>query len=212
MKNETNNLLNTCLEIEGLLCLIARRGDSIPDNVANLLLEKSGQLHDNIARMVESSTLIDDAEEQQELKVTEAVEETYVSLDSEADSEAVAESANCEEEADAHEGEPVATVEEPIAEPVEEVKKEPVAEKHDTLKQVRPVRNDTVAIELTVGDKFRFRRELFGNSDVDLAEALQIASQMTSVEDLEDYFYNDLCFDPENEVVKDFIRVVASRF
>ena len=72
--------------------------------------------------------------------------------------------------------------------------------------------NDVAPLELTVNDKFRFRRELFSNSDVDLADALQVASQMSTPEEIEDYFYNDLCFNPEDEVVKDFMRIVTKRF
>ena len=34
MNTDTYNLLNICLEIEGLLCLVERRGETIPKNVS----------------------------------------------------------------------------------------------------------------------------------------------------------------------------------
>ncbi len=78
---------------------------------------------------------------------------------------------------------------------------------------VEQVRNDVLKTpEFSLNDKFRFRRELFGNSDVDMAEALQVAESMSSVEEVEDYFYNDLCWDSNKEEVVDFLRVITARF
>ena len=44
MNPNIENLLNTCLEIEGLLCLVARRGDGYPENVIALLKDKTSDL------------------------------------------------------------------------------------------------------------------------------------------------------------------------
>ena len=43
-------------------------------------------------------------------------------------------------------------------------------------------------------------------------EALDVVDAMTSREEVEDYFYNDMCWDPNNEDVKDFIRIVTAKF
>ncbi len=187
----TEHLLNTCLEIEGLLCLIERRGDSIPDNVSRLMIEKARKLNDDIAEFAAVHTA--EHVEPVELKVPDLSE--IPSPEEDKDEQAIAASVELEEQED--------------AEP--EAKTEPEAEVATVQQTVVATRNDIAPVELTVNDKFRFRRELFGNSDVDLAEALQIASQMTTVEEAEDYFYNDLCFDPESEVVKDFMKVVTKR-
>ena len=161
-----------------------------------------------------------------------SVRENFTAVAAEADDDAVATSVMAEEEADAdvdlENPDSVEVVSLPTVEltqtaadrpedaevnlpevveqaPVEarQVQKEPAA---------TAVRNDTVNVEFTINDKFRFRRELFSNSDVDMSDALQIATRMNSREELEDYFYNDLCLDPENPVVVDFMRIIGRRF
>lgn len=67
-------------------------------------------------------------------------------------------------------------------------------------------------IKIPLNDRYIFRRELFNFSDEEMQEALQVVEEMSSVEELEDYFYNDLCWDPDNEVVKDFMSIITSQF
>ncbi len=202
---EYDQILTTCLELEGLLCLVEKRGSS--DKLSSLILKKTELLYNS-------------------------VRENFTAVAAEADDDAVATSVMAEEEADAdvdlENPDSVEVVSLPTVEltqtaadrpedaevnlpevveqaPVEarQVQKEPAA---------TAVRNDTVNVEFTINDKFRFRRELFSNSDVDMSDALQIATRMNSREELEDYFYNDLCLDPENPVVVDFMRIIGRRF
>lgn len=62
----------------------------------------------------------------------------------------------------------------------------------------------------TLNDKFRFRRELFGNSNAEFTRALDLISVMHHPEEAEDYFYTDLGWNPENDDVKDFMRIIRS--
>lgn len=64
----------------------------------------------------------------------------------------------------------------------------------------------------TLNDKFRFRRELFGNNDVQFAETLNMLEAMNSMEEANLYLTDDLGWDPENEHVKDFIAIVENHF
>lgn len=64
----------------------------------------------------------------------------------------------------------------------------------------------------TLNDKFRFRRELFRNSQAEFDDTLGVVSAMTSIEEAEEYFYDDLCWDPSDEHVKAFMEVVAKHF
>lgn len=61
-----------------------------------------------------------------------------------------------------------------------------------------------------IGDKFRFKRELFNNSEREFAETISTIISMDSLEEIEDYLFNDLCLDPHNETVKDFIEVISA--
>lgn len=222
MKIDSNSLLNTCLEIEGLLCLVSRRGNAVPENVGQLLVEKATKLRNNLVDFTSSasddieiaesafSEEVADAAPEPEAIIAECTPENTVSL-SDSIEETVAGPSNLSEgeaaevQADAEIAESV-TAHENDASPDDYLLQGALATESAPI-----VRNDVAPVELTINDKFRFRRELFGNSDVDLAEALQVASQMSSVEEIEDYFYNDLCFDPSDETVKDFIRVVTSK-
>ncbi len=65
---------------------------------------------------------------------------------------------------------------------------------------------------LSLNDKFRFRRELFGNSDVHMNETLALIDTMGSYEEAEDYLYNDLGWDVENPEVTEFMKIVQNRF
>ena len=48
MNHNLDHLLNLCLEIEGLIALANRREDNTPDQVFNLLREKSAHLQQGI--------------------------------------------------------------------------------------------------------------------------------------------------------------------
>lgn len=64
----------------------------------------------------------------------------------------------------------------------------------------------------TLNDRFRFRRELFRNSDEEFKETLEVIGSMSSMEEAEDYFFNDLCWDPSSPEVKEFMAIVAKHF
>lgn len=64
----------------------------------------------------------------------------------------------------------------------------------------------------TVNDKFRFRRELFGNSDTEFTDTLNLVEAMRNYNEAEDYFYNDLAWDAEASEVQEFMAVVNRYF
>ncbi len=70
-------------------------------------------------------------------------------------------------------------------------------------------RND-VKSAFTLNDKFRFSRELFGNSQAQYNDALNMINAMHSFDEAEDYFYNDLEWNAENPDVEDFMHIVKS--
>ena len=69
-------------------------------------------------------------------------------------------------------------------------------------------RNDVMPVELTINDKFRFRNELFGGNQNDLDETMQVISTMSSFDEVQAYLYDDLCLDPNSDVVKDFVATI----
>lgn len=64
----------------------------------------------------------------------------------------------------------------------------------------------------TLNDKYRFRRELFGNSDAAFNDAIDIVSAMHSMDEVREYFSLDMGWNLESDDVKDFLDVIAAHF
>ena len=64
----------------------------------------------------------------------------------------------------------------------------------------------------SLNDRFRYRRELFGNSDVEMNDTLNLVETMHSFSEAEDFFYGDLEWDKEAPEVIDFMNVIRNHF
>lgn len=170
MTHDNVQALDLCFEIEGLIALIIKREDDVPENVHTLLARKISELS-NIYGLAPEGT-----------RESEQVED-------------IAQNAEFEQSEDA---EPEIEVEPETESKASEAAPEPETEK--------------ASIALTLNDKFRFKRELFGNNAAELSDALDVVNAVSSKAELEDYFYNDLCWDPENPDVKDFMEIASARF
>lgn len=212
MSRNYNELLKIAYEIEGLLLMQSQRAADAVSAIDALIAEKiatlSAAFNDGACPDAPSTPT-----PQQECDVTPAP-------DSEAAANAaVAASAIAEEEMMASQ---------PVSAPEPEVAAKPapcVTPDSDTT-----IMNETIETPLsldeklarerardifrafTLNDKFRFRRELFRNSQEEFDEALNIISQMSTIEEAQEYIYDDLCWDPANEDVKAFMDVVTKHF
>lgn len=177
MTHDNVQALDLCFEIEGLIALIIKREDDVPENVHTLLARKISELSNIYGLAPEGTRESEQAED-------------------------IAQNAEFEQSEDAdvpvEEAEPEIEVEPKIESKASEAAPEPETEK--------------ATIALTLNDKFRFKRELFGNNAAELSDALDVVNAVSSKAELEDYFYNDLCWDPENPDVKDFMEIASARF
>lgn len=64
----------------------------------------------------------------------------------------------------------------------------------------------------SLNDKFRYRRELFGNSDMEMTITLNLVEAMNSYSEAEDYFYKDLEWDKDSPEVVDFMKIIRNHF
>lgn len=87
---------------------------------------------------------------------------------------------------------------------------EPTAVTIDELFQRNISRNLKRAF--TINDRFRYRRELFGNSDVEMNDAINLVEAMQSYAEAEEYFYDMLNWDKESPEVKDFMTIIRNHF
>lgn len=64
----------------------------------------------------------------------------------------------------------------------------------------------------TLNDNYKFRRELFANSQEQYTQALTDIESMESMTQAEDYFYNSLAWNKDNDEVKEFMSIVSVYF
>lgn len=64
----------------------------------------------------------------------------------------------------------------------------------------------------SLNDRFRFRRELFGNSDEKMNEAIDCLNGKQSYEDSLNYIISELHWNMEDETVADFVKLLERRF
>ncbi len=215
MNNDMTGLLNLAYEIEGLLMLHINRGDEAAPEMKQLLISKAEKLLEGL----KGASVIPPAPVAPVLKTVvpaetapvEAPAATPAAMAQEAPvvetktneevaaEEAVAESALEEERGDA---DMAPTVNDTLGSDVQPTLEERLARE----------RAADISKAFTLNDRFRFRRELFRNSDEEFKETLEVIGTMSNMEEAEDYFYNDLCWDSDKEEVKEFMAVVAKHF
>ena len=202
MSRNYNELLKAAYEIEGLLALQAQRGNNAIATVDEMIADKIAML----AREFEAeSDTDDDAEAQVETIVETAVSEPVI-----APEPAI--------EPIAEEPETTPSADEAIAKTaVEEERADadvrPAPDMSITLdEKLARERAQDIFKAFTLNDKFRFRRELFRGSQAEFDDALNIISQMSTIEEAEEYIYDDLCWNRDNEDVKAFMDIVTKHF
>lgn len=79
------------------------------------------------------------------------------------------------------------------------------------LMEAAAPRNDRRPV-FCINDRFRFRRELFHNSDAEFNAAMNMLATMDSYDEAEAYFIDDLGWNPESQEVMDFMAIMARYF
>lgn len=174
-------------------------------------------IQENEVEVVES-----EPEKQESVETTEKTEEVVVAAET------------CPEEKVEVEEKATEIVEETIDTPVvkEEEKAEEtvVPEVHETAAPVIPTvieeRSQPLSLNdiiekrqlsdfrkaFSLNDRFRFRHELFGNSDEKMNEAIDCLNNKQSYEDSLNYIISELHWNMEDETVADFVKLLERRF
>ncbi len=228
MTEKAEALLSLALEIEGLILLIGRREDKTPPEVVELLKSKVAKLKSSVEllSLVKSYSPVAAAAEYEEAQDAAGTPVANVAA---VDMSVVS--------VQAPTAAPVRPLQPMVVHEEKKVVKsspEPayVQAHRQDISAIAPApktkANTSAATPLihneeaetlgdmykafTLNDKFRFRRELFSGNDAEFKDALNVVKGMGSMDEVEDYFYNDLCWDPDSDIVKDFIAVVAEFF
>ena len=215
MTPNIEELITLNYELEGLLYLALHRGDDTPEKVWEMISEKIDSLKAGIdIRESEAAPVAEETGEEPAVMTEIIVEkEEPVIFEQETPEEETGEEelVALEETVPAEEvtlaSEPATSVEQraPAEEPVSEAA--PVAELRLDEKLARQNSRD-LRKAFSLNDRFRFRRELFGNSDERMNEALHAVESMATIDEAHDYFYNSLGLDKTSTDVADFIAVI----
>lgn len=206
MKHNYSELVKLAYEIEGLLTLQAQRGENAVAMVDEMLAEKIAVLGRSFQ------------EEEDDEIAESALEEEEMMAEQPAPAH-TPESAHTPEPAP----EPVPTPayehapeRQPVTEPEPKIVEINAEEEEETTltldEKLARQRAKNLFTAFTLNDKFRFRRELFRNSQEEFDDALNVISQMSTVEEAEEYVYDDLCLDPESDDVKAFMDIIIKHF
>lgn len=198
MSTDPKKLLDTCLEIEGLLALVIVRNGHCSSETYELLKAKAAHLKEEVFSMqpvaaesvkqpVDEIITVGEIVHPDEYQPQEIVAESQESQESEVE---------------------VTDVEMPAVDVASE--SEPV--EVPVVKPAPKTTNESLMAMFSINDKFLYCRELFGSSREEMNEALDVISNMNSTEEIEDYLFNDLCLDSKNETVKAFLNTMSSRF
>lgn len=123
--------------------------------------------------------------------------------------ESIEEETTAQEAADAESEPEIAADAEPVtADDFTTVDDEPV--RLDEALQRNMVKDLHHAFSLN--DRFRYRRELFGNSDQVMEETLNHIESMATFDEAENYFYNDLEWEYDSPEVADFMVIIKNYF
>lgn len=226
MEHSLNDILEKVYELEGLLLLArSREQDNIDASLRQLILAKGETIEallgdtfaENEISVVEmpepesdeASIEINESLEDEVPAEPEGPENSYSLIDDDADADE--DSGNHSYEIPDDEDADVNLIEDADEEVVDdEDEDDDVPLTLDEALQRNMSRDLRKAFSLN--DRFRYRRELFANNDVEMNDTLNLVETMHSFSEAEDFFYGDLEWDKEAPEVIDFMNVIRNHF
>ena len=238
MDNSLETLLKQVLELEGLLLIAEKRGDDVPNLVFDMIKQKAAAIGElaGVAASYNKQGIdaLPDDEPDDDITVEFVDDEDAPSADEPVEAESSAPVAAEPESVVAPE--PSVVQSEPAPEPTpvdepepveaptlapEEVEPEAEAEEFEPDPDDQPLTLDEALQRdmtkdlrqaFSLNDRYRYRRELFGNSDSVMNETLNLIEAMHSFDEAEDYFYNDLQWEHDSPEVADFMVIIKNHF
>ncbi len=211
--DEIKDLKDKIYEIEGLLELAQLREDKIPEleplilgRIKSLLEEKGSVVAVAADRIADSLATDEDTLPMEdpaalELTVVNSISELFEESEMKSVSRPV-------EELEMQE---ISKPDDSLYSETADIKKPNVTEekRHDN-NEVKKHKLDKPAFCLN--DRFRFKRELFGNSDAEFSSAMDMIAAMDNYDEAEEYFIGELEWDAENPEVVDFMEIIKGYF
>lgn len=226
-KERLNELLDRIYELEGLVHLAIVR-DDVPASLPELIRRKARQLYAEIDgdEEVAAPVIVNVIPPEPEPVVTPESEpepepavapEPVVMPEPEPEIIPEPEVIPVPEPVAIPEPEPEPEPELEYDEPEEETHEKPVATEHEkpaVVTEDATVNSQAMRGKLvfSINDRYRFKRELFSNSDAEFNNTLALVASMENYDEAEDYFLTELGWDEEAEEVTDFLAVIRKYF
>ena len=192
MKNNVDTLLTHVYEIEGLLLVMQRHQQEVPQLVIDRLKEAVNQLHDE-AQLIEN-------ESSPGVPVTEVAEQPAMPVTAQepAPEPVKKEPAQAPEPVEAEETTAPAEPQEATAPAVKAAEKQ--HKQHD------------VTAAFSINDRFLFLRELFDGNSQQFNDAIGVIQRMSNIDQVQQFVTDVLQLDSSNDIVKEFIRLINLSF
>lgn len=204
-KNILKKLLDVSFELEGLVTLALDRGDHYDPSLDQLILRK-GDTIASICRQYSDSW----AGKNYLGGLPSCIEDTLNKSDSDTEDSFTGKSSFIDDPG------------EYVLDDSSEESFDIMDEENDDLVSYQDDEAEILAEDLqieprghlvfSINDKFRFKRKLFNDSDVDFNNSLAIIASMDNYDEAEEYFMSDLQMDPMSADVISFLNIVKKYF
>lgn len=210
-KEELTGLLDCIYELEGLVHLALSRDDS-PEALPELIARKGEELSQRACGIARDTTTVVEvaapAVVKEKVEIPAPVEaQEIVEIAAPAVVEEKVETPAPVEAQEIVEIPAPVEIEENIA-----VSAPVVAEKVVVPKPVSVSPEPRGKLVFSINDRYRFKRELFNNSDADFNNTLAFVASMENYDEAEDYFLGELQWDPSSREVIDFLEILKKYF
>ncbi len=199
-----DSIYQQLLELEGLVLLLKERNDTTSNDIKLLLINKSAQLLEQIDKLNLDGTaeveefICDDFQQETKYCVNDACDDSQTTIISEKYDNNHEYSQSLEPPRTSHDDDKADTIEE------NNIMESDV--------EFSSNNNNGLALIFTINDKYRFRRELFGNNSSDFADTLNLISAMNTYAEAKEYIIDDLNWDVSSDEVADFMAIIESYF
>lgn len=194
----TTSMLEKAIEIEGLLRII-RDGNPLPETYT-LLCRKASELAEDANLLEENSKIKAD----QALALEDDIWAEEIARNAASDGKAPGQAENDKSgEMEEDDSEIVLTLEDEDEDPIPS-SPQPLAPQSKTLSKLKS--------KFSLNDRFLYSRELFGGDMKMFDSTLSFIEGIESFPIIEDYFYGELEWDPENRYVALFMETLRPHF
>lgn len=208
-KENLNRLLDSIYELEGLVHLALARED-IPESLPLLIARKGEELSRHAKKAVCATSGNDAGDEPASETETEAQSTTAQETTPDFECKPETESSPVLEPLPEFDPEPVF---EPVKEPEPEaVFKSQMPDSEDVTSFKNDICEPRGRLVFSINDRYRFKRELFNNSDADFNNTLAFVASMEGYDEAEDYFIGELQWDSKRQEVIDFLEILKKYF